>query len=85
MKKILLVIVPIMLLTGCGAEPITRAEARNLTYYIQDSINFDFYVDKETCVEYILFSDVKKGNITPRLNDDGTLKLNEICLKDKGD
>lgn len=85
MKKILLVIVSIMLLTGCGAEPITKTEARNLTYYIQDSIDFNFYVDKETCVEYILFSGLKKGNITPRLNDDGTLKLNEICLKDKGE
>lgn len=84
MKKILLLIIFILLLTGCGAEPISKTETKNLTYYIQDSMNFDFYIDKETCIEYIIFSGEYKGGITPRLNTDGTLKLNEICLKNIG-
>ncbi len=85
MKKILLLIIIIILLTGCGAESINKKHETNDTYYIQDSLNFDFYVDKETCVEYIIFNGGYRGGITPRLNADGTLKLNKICLKDEVD
>lgn len=83
MKKILLVIVPIMLLTGCGAEPISKDNNNETSYYIQDSIKFSFYVDKNTCIEYIIYRNNYQGGITPRLNTDGTLKLNETCLKNK--
>ena len=83
MKKILLLIISILLLTGCGIEPISEDSNNETSYYIQDSIKFDFYVDKNTCVEYIIFSGGYKGGITPRLNTDGTLKLNETCLKNK--
>lgn len=85
MKKILLLIIIIILLTGCGTESINKKHETNDTYYIQDSLNFDFYVDKETCVEYIIFNGGYRGGITPRLNADGTLKLNKICLKDEVD
>ncbi len=83
MKKILLLIISILLLTGCGIEPISEDNNNETSYYIQDSIKFDFYVDKNTCIEYIIFSGGYKGGITPRLNTDGTLKLNETCLKNK--
>lgn len=83
MKKMLSLIILTLFLTGCGAEPISKTETKNSTYYIQDSMNFDFYIDKETCVEYIIFSGRYKGGITPRLNTDGTLKLNETCLEEK--
>lgn len=85
MKKILLVIVPIMLLTGCGVEPISDDETNETSYYIQNDIDFDFYVDKETCVEYIIFRSDYKGGITPRLNTDNTLRLNKTCLKGKSE
>ncbi len=85
MKKTLLLIIPILFLTGCGAKPISENETITKSYYLQDSINFDFYVDKETCVEYIYVVGTYKGTITPRLNIDNTLKLNETCLKDKGE
>ena len=83
MKKISLLIITIILLTGCGAEPINKKHETNDAYYIQDKHDFDFSVDKETCVEYIIFNGGYKGGITPRLNADGTLKLNKICLKDE--
>ena len=85
MKKFLLLVIIIILLTGCGAESINKKHETNDTYYIQDSLNFDFYVDKETCIEYIIFNGGYRGGITPRLNADGTLKLNKICLKDEAD
>ena len=87
MKKFLLLVIIIILLTGCGAESINKKHETNDTYYIQDSLNFEFYVDvdKETCVEYIIFNGGNHGGITPRLNADGTLKLNKICLKDEAD
>lgn len=82
MKKILLLIIP-LLLTGCGAEPISEDNTNETSYYIQDSGLFDIYVDKETCVEYIIFNGYHKGNAMARLKVDNTLKLNETCLKNK--
>lgn len=80
-KLIIFIILGIMTvtLTGCGAKPIS--ESKNNTYYMQESTVFDFYVDKETCVEYIVFRGYNKGNVISRLNIDGTIKLNENCLK----
>lgn len=71
-------------ITGCSVTSITPIDTNgnNDTYYIQDSKSYDFYVDKATCVEYI--RRVNNGwMLTPRLNSDGTLLLNEICLKEK--
>ena len=85
MKKILLLIISLMILTGCGAKPISEDKATETSYYIQDSELFDIYVDKETCIEYIIFNGYHRGNAMIRLNADNTLKLNETCLKDKGE
>lgn len=71
-------------ITGCSVTSITPIDTngKNDTYYLQDSSAYDFYVDKATCVEYI--RNVNNGRmLTPRLNSDGTLLLNEICLKEK--
>ena len=83
MKKILLLIILILLLTGCGAEPISEDNNNGVSYYMQDSTKFSFYVDKNTCVEYIIYKSGYKGGIIPRLNANGTLKLNETCLKNR--
>ena len=83
MKKILLLIILTLFLTGCGDEPISEDNNNETSYYIQDSIKFSFYVDKNTCIEYIIYQNGYQGGIAPRLNTDGTLKLNETCLKNK--
>lgn len=76
-----LVLAIVLLLTGCGADTVNN-NIENKDNYMQEYYSFNFYVDEETCVEYIVFHDTYKGGITPRLNDDGTLKLNKNCLKD---
>lgn len=83
MKKILLLTILTLFLTGCGAEPISEDSNNETNYYMQDSTKFNFYVDKKTCIEYIIYQGSYRGGITPRLNTDGTFKLNEICLKNK--
>ncbi len=85
MKKLLLLAVPILFLTGRGVEPISGGKTNETSYYIQDSKNFDFYVDKETCVEYIIYHSGYRGGIMSRLNADNTLSLNKTCLKDRGE
>ena len=76
-----LVLAIVLLLTGCGADTVND-NVENKDNYMQEYHSFNFYVDAETCVEYIVFHDTYKGGLTPRLNDDSTLKLNENCLNE---
>lgn len=79
MKKII-IIVSVLLLTGCNVESV---EAEPRIKYIQNHGKFEFYVDEETCVEYIEDTSSYGKGLTPRLNSDGTPIVNEVCLKDK--
>ena len=75
MKKLLIIPLLLFLITGCGQ---TEEDVNNN--------NISFYVDESTCVEYIKYkAHSYGGSITPRLNADGTLKLNEECLNEKGE
>lgn len=81
MKKIFILMIPILFITGCVMAPID-ANGENSTLYMQDSRFFSFYVDKDTCIEYIY--DVNDGGVLiPRLNRDGLPLLNEKCLKEQ--
>lgn len=71
MKKVLLLIIPLMLLTGCGSNLDETDD------YIQDKTSYYIETDKETCVEYI----VGFYQLSVRLNTDGTPMLNEECLE----
>lgn len=84
MKKIKLLIIPVaaLLLCGCDEKPIEEVKSEQYEYYMQGSEKFKFYVDKQTCVEYIEFSSGYSKHITPRLNADGTLIINEICINE---
>lgn len=80
-----LVLAIVLLLTGCGADTVNNNVENKDNYeanYMQEYHSFNFYVDEETCVEYIVFHDTYKGGITPRLKFDGTLKLNKNCLNE---
>lgn len=81
MRKILLLL-PVLLMTGCGDyKQVVATEGNSNIYYFQDSINFDIYIDEKTCVEYILFGDNLQSGLSVRLNTDGTPMLNEECLE----
>ena len=71
MKKVLLLIIPLMLLTGCGSNLDETDD------YLQDVTSYYIETDKETCVEYI----VGINRFSVRLNTDGTPMLNEECLE----
>ena len=65
MKKILLLITLILLLSGCSIESVRNPQMVN-------------YVDEDTCVIYLTRYE---AGITPMYNQDGTLKLDKECLK----
>ena len=66
------------LLTGCvdvNAETPKQQKEKFKVFHSED--RFNVIVDKETGVEYIIYISGYKGGITPRYNQDGTLKVNE--------
>lgn len=87
MKKIisLILVIAIILLVGCAdveyAEADTQTnDIQDDVYYIQDDGYYEIYVDKETGVNYVAYTNHHKkgGGITPRLNADGTPFVSEV-------
>lgn len=76
-KKIILLIVSILVITGCDSR-IDNQEKK----YIQDNVGYSVVIDKETCVEYIEFVGYYKKALSVRLNADGKPIVNEKCLND---
>ena len=80
-KKIICFILTltIVMLTACG-----NTDAETKTNYIQDytfyknNIEFTIVVDKETGVNYVVYSGYKNGGVTVRLNADGTPYVSEV-------
>lgn len=75
-----IIIIVIMIIISCFVSfSESKSDARE---YI--NLNSYIYTDKDSCVEYYVSDGVdNKGNYTPRYNDDGTLKLNAECAKNK--
>lgn len=71
MKKIIIFLVGILLLCGCQSN----------TQDSNDDYTISIYTDSETCVEYLKYAVGYKGGLSVRYNQDGTLKLNEQCLR----
>ena len=83
MKKLLLLLLPVLLVTGCSIETQANAETEYQEQEI-DSSQMYIYTDEKTCAEYIVFQGAYKGGITPRLDTDETIILNDECLSKKG-
>lgn len=79
-KKIIILAIPILLLCGCENRPTSK---------YSDNVEFQgfyLYVDDDTCAEYYVSNgSYNIGNVNPRYNQDGTIKLNKQCLEDKGE
>lgn len=76
MKKIIILSLITILCVGC----------ESVKDYEIDEVNdreFSVFIDETTCVEYLYNVYVKKGGMTVRYNQDGTIKVNEDCLKEK--
>lgn len=76
MKKLLIIPLILIVLTGCSERTNEYEETMLDSYYI--------YVDKDTCVEYFVSNSMyNSGNFTPRYNADLTLKVNKKCIISK--
>ena len=77
MKKIILLMILVLLLCGCSRMDYNEKRINNNEWN-------ELYVtyDNDTCVEYIEYVGLYKGGLSVRYNQDGTLKINEECLKD---
>lgn len=80
MKKLLILPLLLLLVTGCNISTNNETEGNEL-----NKNDIYFYIDENTCVEYIVYDGWYSGRITPRLNRDGTIMLNEECLNKKGE
>ena len=79
MKKNKLLVIPILLVLLCGCEKSVDKKYTNVNL----ADDFYIYTDVDTCVQYFVSStSYNSGNVSPRFNPDGTLKLNKECVKD---
>lgn len=83
MKKILIIPLLLLLITGCSSNNADNDYDYDTNYKVINDNLIYHYTDKDTCVEYIVFKGSYQGGIIPRLNADGTIKLNEECLKNR--
>lgn len=78
-NKAILSLLFILLCCGCGETTVDKK-------YTNSSVNDDFYIyiDSDTCLEYFVSNGYYNyGNVFPRYNEDGTIRQNKKCLKDK--
>lgn len=84
MKKYYLIIFSIIItFCLCGCKSHQENEYSEGAYYIGK--RFTIFTDDETCVEYFVSNgSYNIGNVMPRYNQNGTIKLNKQCLEEKG-
>lgn len=76
MKKIILLAIAVIMLSGCGKSIDENKKIR----YIQDEGSVYYtMIDKETCIEYIKYSCGYQGGLSVRYNADGTIKISKEC------
>ena len=78
MKKVIFILIALVLVL-C----LISCEESETTIEIENNDNISIWIDEETGVQYIIYSDYIRGGgglgigITPRLNADGTLYTEE--------
>lgn len=83
-KRILIVVfslVLVYLLVGCSLDNLQETPQKNVAMNFYNSDVYD-YVDPETGVHYLIYShksyNAGMGGITPRLNPDGSIMVDEV-------
>lgn len=82
MKRIIIILLSILLLTGCRAnsdEPIVSDQniTPNLMTTSDNDLYFYYVVDRDTHVVYLVFDAYRRAGITALLKADGTPTLAE--------
>ena len=72
MKKLIALILIGMMLVGCSTESTEGAETRDYNWGIS------IWTDSETGVQYVCYCTGHGNGITPRLNADGTVMVEEV-------
>ena len=83
MKKKLIILL-LCLLTGCVPQESDEGYITPNVYRIDCDGDFDYIVDKDTGVVYLMYLGYCKYGITPCYNADGTLKTVDD-IKEKSD
>jgi uncharacterized protein YceK len=71
MKKLLLLIIPILLL--CGCQSIKGTEVDEKSDYKGEAIDIITYCDKKYGIEYLIYLEGHRGGISVRLDEDGNV------------
>lgn len=72
MKKLIALILIGMMLVGCSVETTEGVEVKNSDFGIL------IWTDSETGVQYVCYCTGHGNGITPRLNADGTVMVEEV-------
>ena len=76
MKKIIILIIAVILLSGCDTKEDKEYSSTRENWY------FATYVDEDTCVEYFASEgSYNKGTVSVKYNADGTIKINKKCME----
>ena len=87
MKKTTFLVLAAVLLVcasaGCIAEEETEEIVSSDIYVLHDESphHILIYVDGYTGVEYLIYDGYQSGGMCPRYNADGTLRINEGCVR----
>lgn len=71
------VLLIVMLLFALFTEEVPTAEGQEIKM-IESNPYYEIYVDKDTGVNYIVYSAIDKAAMQPRFNPDGSLYVSEV-------
>lgn len=75
MKELILIITACLILSVSGCQKLNTN--RESDSDVTGDVCIEFYTDKETGVEYVIYNAPYRGGICPRYNADGSLYVRE--------